>query len=68
VDRAADVGAEDVIDELVLRDAREAGEGGGDHGGAEVVPGARQVDHLGVRVGICASIRALRSSVVGIGF
>jgi hypothetical protein len=47
VDRAADLRAEDVVDQLVLGDAREAGELGRDDGGAEVVPAARPVLHLG---------------------
>ncbi|CAA9501575.1 MAG: hypothetical protein AVDCRST_MAG30-1950 [uncultured Solirubrobacteraceae bacterium] len=51
MDGAADVGAEDVVDELVLRDARQPGEGGGDDDRAEVVAAARQVGHLGAGVG-----------------
>src|SRR3954451_17402983 len=49
VDRAADLGAEDVVDEAVLLEAGEAGELLGDHRRAEVVPGARPVLHVGAR-------------------
>ena len=51
MDRAADLVAEDVIDEPVLLEPREAGEGLGDYGGAEVVAAAGEVVDLGPGVG-----------------
>jgi hypothetical protein len=49
VDGAADLGAEDVVDEPVLLDAAQAGELGGDDGGAEVVAAAGEVGDVGAR-------------------
>ena len=43
MDRAADLVAEHVVDQLVLLDAREAVEAIGHDLGAEVVPAARRV-------------------------
>src|SRR4051795_6557964 len=49
MDGAADLGSEDRVDPAVLLDAAQLGEVRGDHGGAEVVPAAREVADLGAR-------------------
>ena len=65
MDRAADLGAEDVVDQTVLGDAREARELGCHDGRAEVVPAARPVLHLGARAGKCGLDPCLQLVRVG---
>ena len=54
MDRAADLVAEDVVDQLVLLDAREPFKALRDHLGSEMVTAAGGVDHghLGPREGL----------------
>ena len=66
MDRAADLIAEDLVDEPVLLDARKAGERRRDDRRAEVVAAAGPVLDLGARSGIAASIRDLMSAASGI--
>ena len=51
MDRTADLGAEDGVDELVLLDPREPVEAVGDDLGAEVVAAAGEILHLGAGAG-----------------
>jgi hypothetical protein len=51
VDRTADLGSEDIVDEPVLLDSRQPGEAVGHDLGAEVVAAAGQVLDLGSRAG-----------------
>jgi iron-sulfur cluster assembly accessory protein len=64
VDGAAHLGAEDVVYELVLFDAREAVEAVGHHLGAEVVPAAGRVlnSHLRSRQGLLYAFAKLLSA------
>ena len=65
VDRAADLGAEDLVDQAVLLDAAAPGERRGGDGRAEVVAAAGVVLDLGRAPGIEASMRCEMSSAEG---
>ena len=65
MDRAAELSVEHVVDELVLLDAREPGEGVGAHEGAEKCTSSA-VSISARAPGMAASIRFLTSAALGI--